>query len=96
MTATLDRRRAHVTLPVELIAEIDSLVGSRGRSRFLEEAAAEKLQVIRRVAAFERALAVPTVGVPEWYTSESAAAWVRELREEWGERQEQALASDAR
>ena len=96
MATTSDRRRAHVTMPVELIEEIDAVVGLRGRSRFLEEAAAEKLQVMRRVAAFERAMAVPTVGVPEWATTESSAAWVRELREEWGERPEQALASDAR
>jgi hypothetical protein len=83
-----------VTLPIELIAEIDALVGKRGRTRFLEEAAAEKLQVMRRVAAFERALAVPTVGVPEWDTTESTAAWVRELREAWGERLSRVTGAD--
>lgn len=77
------RRRAHVVMSVELVREIDALVGRRGRSQFLEEAAAERLQRLRCIAVFERALAKPTDGVPEWETKESAAEWVRELRGEW-------------
>jgi metal-responsive CopG/Arc/MetJ family transcriptional regulator len=86
MAVSPERRRAHVVLPVALLREIDALVGRRGRSRFLEEAASEKLQRLRRIAAFERATAELTVGVPEWETRESAAEWVRELRREWDER----------
>lgn len=95
MAVSTERRRAHVTIPVELMKEIDALVGRRGRSRFLEEAAAEKLQVIRRVAAFERALAAPTAGPLEWDTVESTAAWVRELRGEWNERLDRVTGSDS-
>jgi hypothetical protein len=86
MAMTSERRRAHVVLPVELIEEIDALVGHRGRSQFLEEAAVERLRRLRRVEAFERAIAPPTDVIPEWETRESAAAWVRELRDEWEER----------
>jgi hypothetical protein len=86
MAASTERRRAHIVLPGALLREIDALVGQRGRSRFFEEAASEKLQRLRRVAAFERATSVPTVGIPEWETKESAAEWVRELRQEWDER----------
>lgn len=82
MTVSTDQRRAHVTMPVELAEEIDALVGRRGRSRFLEEAAAEKLQILRRVAAFERATATPTDTIPEWDTRESTAEWPRELRQD--------------
>jgi len=40
MATSSERRRAHVVMPVELVREIDALVGRRGRSRFFEEAAA--------------------------------------------------------
>lgn len=88
MTVSPERRRAHVTMPVELVEEIDALVGRRGRSRFIEEAAAEKLQILRCVAAFERAVATPTDTIPEWDTRASAAEWVRELRQGWEDRLE--------
>ena len=54
-----------MVMPNELLQEIDALVGRRGRSQFLEEATAEKLQRLRHVAALERAIATPTEGVPE-------------------------------
>ncbi len=95
MAATSDRRRAHVTMPAELVEEIDALVGRRGRTRFLEQAATQKLQVLRRVAAFERATATPTEMIPEWDTRELAAAWVRELREGWEDRLSRVTGTDA-
>jgi hypothetical protein len=69
-------------MPVALMEEIDALVGRRGRGRFLEEAAAEKLQMLRRVAAFERVMATLTETIPEWATREMTAEWLRELRED--------------
>jgi hypothetical protein len=80
------KRRVHVVMSEELLQEIDELVGRRGRSRFLEEAAAERLQRLRRIEAFERVIAEPTVGIPEWETRESTAEWLREIRKGWGER----------
>ena len=91
---TSERRRAHVVMPIELVQEIDALVGQRGRSQFLEEAAMEKLQRMRRIAAFERALDTRTEGIPDWETTESAEKWVRELRQEWEERLQQVMPSE--
>ena len=82
MSVSSGRRRAHVVMPNEQLQEIDALVGRRGRSQSLEEAAAEKLQRVRRVAAFERAIATPTEGIPEWETRKSAEEWVRGLRQD--------------
>jgi hypothetical protein len=44
-------QRAHVVLPAELIAEIDSQVGPRGRSAFLAEVARRELNK-RKLLAF--------------------------------------------
>lgn len=37
-------KRAHIIIPEELIAEIDNLVGRRGRSRFILSAAADEVR----------------------------------------------------
>jgi hypothetical protein len=44
-------QRAHIVLPDELVDEIDSLVGPRGRSAFLVETARAELRR-RRLLAF--------------------------------------------
>src|SRR5438034_7561881 len=38
-------RRAHVILPVDVIADIDKLVGKRGRSAFLTELAQREIKI---------------------------------------------------
>jgi Arc/MetJ-type ribon-helix-helix transcriptional regulator len=86
MAMLTERRRAHVILPDHLLREIDARVGQRKRSEFIQEAIEEKLGILRRVEAFERALATPTDGIPEWETRASTAEWVRELRQGWEER----------
>jgi hypothetical protein len=65
----------------EVLAAIDEVVGKRGRSRFLEQAAAEKLER----HALEGALGA-TAGIARgnaythWRDREQAAAWVRATR----------------
>jgi hypothetical protein len=93
MATSTERRRAHVVMSADLVREIDALVGRRGRSQFIEEAATERLQRLRRVAAFEHAMATPTEGIPEWETKESTAEWVRSLRQEWETRRQRAAPS---
>jgi Arc/MetJ-type ribon-helix-helix transcriptional regulator len=84
MVATTKRRRVYVVLPEELLREIDARVGKRKRSEFIQEAVEEKLNRLRRVEAFERVVGSIADGeVPEWDTPESAAEWLRALREEW-------------
>ena len=71
--------RAHIILPKELIAEIDSVVGPRGRSAFLVETAQAELRR-RRLLQFLRK------DVPAWADEdhpelqEGSDAWVQGLR----------------
>lgn len=73
--------RTHVILDDEVIGAIDKLVGQRGRSRFLQEAAREKLERLE----LARALA-STAGIlqekdyPEFKDQASINDWVRAQR----------------
>lgn len=81
MAVSAERRRAHIVLPQELIDEIDSLVGPRKRSQFVQEAIEDKIGRRRRVEAFDKVVgSLVNAGPPEWATSESAAQWVHDLR----------------
>jgi hypothetical protein len=73
--------RTHVIIPKELLETIDSLVGRRARSRFLTEAAEEKLRRERLGRSLKRvAGSLKDVDIPGWESSESAAEWVRSSR----------------
>lgn len=75
------RRRAHIVIPEEVVAEVDALVGPRKRSKFVQEAVEEKLKRASRVDAFKRfAGSLADVDTPGWETSESTARWVRAMR----------------
>lgn len=79
--------RAHVVLPEDLLLRIDRQVGKRKRSRFLVEAAEEKLDRERLVAAIDRAAgAWKPHDHPEWKRKGGIPAAVRALRKEWGRR----------
>lgn len=73
--------RTHVILDDEVLEAIDKVVGQRGRSRFLEEAAREKLermeleQVIRDGAGSLR-----EKDYPHWRDQASINQWVRAQR----------------
>lgn len=73
--------RTHVILDDEVMEAIDKVVGQRGRSRFLEEAAREKLermelgQVIRDGAGSLR-----EKDYPHWRDQASINEWVRAQR----------------
>jgi metal-responsive CopG/Arc/MetJ family transcriptional regulator len=73
--------RTHVVIADEVVDAMDRLVGARGRSRFLEEAAREKLARLELEAALEEtAHTVSSARHPEWRDRRSAAAWVRATR----------------
>jgi metal-responsive CopG/Arc/MetJ family transcriptional regulator len=86
--------RTRILLPRDLLQTIDRLVGQRGRSRFLAEAAMEKLERLdkerrtaERLAAARAAMgSLADNHIPEWATQESADQWVREGRRGWDER----------
>jgi hypothetical protein len=72
-------RRAHVVLPIEVVADIDKLVGKRGRSAFLTELAQREIKIRRqREVLHETAGAWKSEDHPE--LAHGAAAWVRQIR----------------
>ncbi|MGH2584276.1 MAG: CopG family ribbon-helix-helix protein [Dehalococcoidia bacterium] len=73
--------RTHIVLPRDLVEAIDRIVGARRRSRFVEEAIAEKLARERQEEALrESAGALDSTEYPDWNTPEKISAWVRNLR----------------
>ena len=71
--------RAHVVMSDETLREIDRLVGERSRSRFLEEAAREKLERLALAASLQETAGVASEH-PEWRDRGTAAEWVRGAR----------------
>jgi metal-responsive CopG/Arc/MetJ family transcriptional regulator len=51
----MQRKRAHVILPEDLLAEVDRLVGERGRSAFLAEVVQREIQRRKLLAALREA-----------------------------------------
>jgi hypothetical protein len=74
-------KRAHILLPQDLVKEIDSIAGPRGRSAFLVEIARE---AVRR----KKLLRFLESDAPAWKDADhpelvrGTAAWVSELRQE--------------
>jgi hypothetical protein len=72
-------KRTHVVLSEALVKDIDTLVGSRQRSRFLTEAAERELMRLRQIQALEAAAgAWKDEDHPE--LRQGAAKWVAKLR----------------
>jgi len=75
--------RTHVVLDDQVLDAIDRVAGERGRSRFLEEAAREKLARL----ALEQTLHATAGKIdrrkhPEWADAKATAKWVRNVRAE--------------
>lgn len=51
----MQRKRAHIILPEKLLAEVDRLVGERGRSAFLAEVVQREIQRRNLLAAVREA-----------------------------------------
>lgn len=76
---SVSTRRTHVILPETVLSEIDDLVGSRGRSRFLTRAAQTELLRLRQLKALQEAAGTwKDADHPE--LRKGSAAWVRKLR----------------
>jgi hypothetical protein len=73
--------RTHVVLPGDLVAAIDHLVGKRGRSSFLKQAAWEEVKRQRLLRLLEDPEPIWKVeDHPE--LKDGAAAWVERMRAE--------------
>jgi hypothetical protein len=74
-------KRAHILLPDDLLLEIDSLVGPRGRSAFLVETARSEVRRLKLLQFLENS-------EPAWKDKDhpelakGTDAWVRNLRTE--------------
>lgn len=74
-------KRAHILLPMDLVREIDSVVGPRGRSAFLVETAREAVRRRKLLRFLES-------DEPIWNEADhpelkhGSAAWVCNLRHE--------------
>jgi hypothetical protein len=77
------RMATNLSLPRDLVAEIDAVAGRRQRSAFVEDALRRALRRERLRAAMTRAAgALRAEDYPHWATSDDVVAWVRELRAE--------------
>jgi hypothetical protein len=75
----MNSKRAHVLLPEDLLREIDSLVGPRGRSSFLVETARQEVRRQKQLHFLESRKPVwKDKDHPE--LADDAAAWVHRLR----------------
>ena len=81
----MSTRRAHIIIPEPLVNEIDRLVGKRGRSEFLTQAAEKELRRLQQIRA------LGNVG-GAWKDKDhpelkgGAVRWVKELRKESDQR----------
>jgi metal-responsive CopG/Arc/MetJ family transcriptional regulator len=73
--------RTNLTLPQELLREVDDLAGPRGRSRYVAEAVAQRVRRDRLGKAI-RETAGMLVGTPHQMNRAEVTAWVDELRSE--------------
>ena len=73
--------RTNVTLPEELLREVDELAGPRGRSQFVADAVTAKVKRERLRRAIEETRGA-LVGKPGYMTPDEAYRWVRSMREE--------------
>ena len=73
--------RTNVTLPADLLSEVDRFAGPRGRSRYVAEAVAQRVRRDALGAAI-RETAGALVGKPGWMSPDEVARWVDDLRSE--------------
>jgi len=73
--------RTNLTLPKDLLREVDELAGPRGRSRYVAEAVAQRVKRDRLGRAI-RETAGALAGTPHQMSRDEVTAWVDELRSE--------------
>jgi metal-responsive CopG/Arc/MetJ family transcriptional regulator len=73
--------RTNVTIPAELLAQVDELAGPRGRSAFVADAIEARVKRERLRRALDAAEGI-YVGTPFEMSADEAYRWVRDLRED--------------
>ena len=73
----------NLSLPADLVAEVDAIAGRRNRSAFVEEAIRIRLRRERLRVAMERARGILKPDqYPEFATADQVVQWVRDRRAE--------------
>ena len=72
--------RTNVTLPEEMIQEIDEMAGPRGRSAYVAEAVRARLKRDRMRKVFDETYGAAS-GHSQWQDADEAYRWVRSLRD---------------
>ncbi len=81
MGSKVSLKRAHVFLPDDLLAEVDALVGSRGRSAFLAEVIRDAVNRRRLIEFLSNPKPVLNdKDYPEF--RDGADVWVRKMRDQ--------------
>jgi metal-responsive CopG/Arc/MetJ family transcriptional regulator len=70
-----------VTLPEELLREVDELAGPRGRSQFVADAVTWKVKRERLRKALDATRGI-LIGTPSYMGPEESYRWIRSMREE--------------
>ena len=73
--------RTNLTLPQDLMQEVDALAGPRGRSRYVAEAVAQRVKRDKLGRAIRETAGI-MVGKPGWMSPDEVVAWVDFLRSE--------------
>ena len=73
--------RTNLTLPEDLMAEVDQLAGPRGRSRYVAEAVAARVKRDKLGKAIRETAGI-FVGTPYQMNRDEVTAWIEFLRTE--------------
>ena len=73
--------RTNLTLPEDLMRQVDELAGPRGRSRYVAEAVAQRVKRDRLGKAIRETAGI-MVGKPGWMSPDEVVQWVDFLRSE--------------
>ena len=74
--------RTNLTLPAELLDQIDRVAGPRGRSSYIASVVAKQVRRDLQRKVFEE-VAGSMIGKPGWMNPDEALAFAKELRASW-------------
>lgn len=74
--------RTNLTLPVDLLEQIDRVAGPRGRSSYIASVVAKQVRRDLQRKVFEETFGV-MIGKPGWMNPDEALAFAKELRATW-------------
>ena len=74
--------RTNITLPAELLEQIDRVVGPRGRSPYIASLLAKQVRRDLQRKVFEETFGA-MIGKPGWMNADEALAFAKELRANW-------------